>query len=148
MPGIVCAVRGGPDSLHTIKSAVQFASEASLPLYFVYVINLDFLSHTASSRTRTITQEMRQMGDFILLIAEEKALDLGVEAQGTVRQGNVGEEIIALCKDVGAEYVFMGQPKGLEEKDVFTQERILHLSQRIESESGAKVRFVKGEEDE
>lgn len=148
MPGIVCAVRGGPASLNTIHKAVDFASETNLPLYFVYVINLDFLSHTASSRTRTITQEMRQMGDFILLIAEEKALDLGLTAQGMVRQGSVGEEIIAVCKEVGADYLIMGKPKGLEEEDVFTHERILQLSQRIETESGAKVIFVKGEEDE
>jgi nucleotide-binding universal stress UspA family protein len=147
LPGIVCAVRGGPASLITINKVVKFASETAQPLYFVYVINLDFLSHTASSRVRTITQEMRQMGDFILVIAQEKALDLGVAAQGVVRQGAVGEEIIALCREIGADYLFMGQPRGQEGKDVFTQERMHQFIQMIEAESGAQVVIVKGDED-
>jgi nucleotide-binding universal stress UspA family protein len=148
LPGIVCAIRGGPASQVTIDQAVELASENTLPLYFLYVVNLDFLSHTASSRVRTITQEMRQMGDFILLTAQEKALSLGVIAKGVVRQGNVGEEIITMCREVSADYVVLGQPKGQEEEDIFTQERILKLSQRIETESGAKVVLVEGEKDE
>jgi nucleotide-binding universal stress UspA family protein len=148
LPGIVCAVRGGPDSLITIQQAVQLASETNLSLFFVYVINLDFLSHTASSRVRTISHEMHQMGDFILLIAEEKAATLGVEAQGMVRQGQVGEEIIALCHEVRADYVVLGEPKGKGEVDVFTHERMLHLKQKIETESGAKVILAKGGGDE
>jgi nucleotide-binding universal stress UspA family protein len=148
LPAIVCAIRGGPDSQITIDRAVNLASEHALPLYFLYVVNLDFLSHTASSRVRTITQEMRQMGDFILLTAQEKALALGVGAQGVVRQGNVEEEIIAMCREVDADYVVLGQPKGQEEDDIFTHERILNLSQRIETESGAKVVIVEGEGEE
>lgn len=148
MPGIVCAVRGGPASLVTIKKAVEFANEQSLPLIFVYVVNIEFLSYTASSRVRTITHEMRQMGDFILLIAEEKALDMGITAKGVVRQGKVGEEIIAVCREFGADYAIMGKPKGREERDIFTHERMYRLSQRIEAESGAKVILVQDEEDE
>lgn len=148
MPGIVCAIRGGPASLVTIEEAVEFASEKALPLYFVYIVNLDFLTHTASSRVRTITEEMREMGDFILLIAQEKSQALGVAAQGIVRQGIVGEEIIDVCKEIGADYVILGQPLGQEEKDVFTHDRIFLLSKRIEAESGAKVVLVKGEKDE
>ncbi len=148
MSGIVCAIRGGPASQITIDKAVALASEKNLPLYFLYVLNLDFLSHTASSRVRTITEEMRQMGDFILLIAQEKALSLGIAAQSMIRQGTVGEEIIAVCREVSASYVVLGQPLGQEEEDVFTPERILLFSQRIETECGARVVLIKDEPDE
>ena len=149
MPGIVCAVRGGPASRITINKAVELARETELPLYFIYVINLDFLSHTASSRVRTITQEMRQMGDFILLAAQERACILGIDAQGIVRQGVVEEEIIAICREVDADYVVLGQPLGRdEEEDTFAQERILEFSQQIEAESGARVVLVEGNKDE
>jgi nucleotide-binding universal stress UspA family protein len=112
------------------------------------VVNLDFLAYTASSRIRTITHEMRQMGDFILLNAQERANAKGVDAKGEVRQGNVGDEIITMCREIGADYVVLGQPLGQEEeKDVFTQERILKFSQRIEAESGARVVLVKENED-
>jgi nucleotide-binding universal stress UspA family protein len=132
--------------LNTIKQAVEFASKKKLPLFFVYVINLEFLSHTASSRVRTITHEMRQMGDFILLIAEERALDSGISAQGIVRQGSVTEEIIAMCREVDADYVVLGQPQGHEHGDVFTHERMQHLSQQIEIETGTQVIIVEGEQ--
>lgn len=148
MPGIVCAIRGGPASRTTIDKAIELASKTALPLYFIYVVNLDFLSHTASSRVRTINREMRQMGDFILLAAQERAQAKGVAAQGLVRQGTVGEEIIAICQEIGADHVVLGQPLGQEGEDIFTQERILEFSQRIETESGAQVVLVKVNADE
>lgn len=88
------------------------------------------------------------MGDFILLIAQEKALSLGIAAQSMIRQGTVGEEIIAVCREVSASYVVLGQPLGQEEEDVFTPERILLFSQRIETECGARVVLIKDEPDE
>jgi nucleotide-binding universal stress UspA family protein len=148
LSGIVCAIRGGPASRITITKAVDLASEVDLPLYFLYVVNLDFLSHTASSRVRTITQEMRQMGDFILLTAQERAHELGIPAQGLVRQGKVAEEIIGLCREFDVNYVVLGYPLGKKEEDVFTQERIMEFSRRIEIETGARVILVKGTVDE
>ena len=146
MSGIVCAIRGGPASRITINKALGLAKETSLPLYFLYVVNLDFLSHTASSRVQTITKEMRQMGDFILLIAKERAHAQEITAQGVVRQGTIGEEIIGLCQEIDADYVVLGQPQGQEEnEDVFTQARILDFSRRIETDSGARVVLVEGD---
>ena len=77
MSGIVCAVRGGPASQPTIQRAIALAKETGLPLFFLYVVNLDFLDSTTRSRTHTISKEMAQMGEFILLMAKSKA-----EAQG------------------------------------------------------------------
>jgi nucleotide-binding universal stress UspA family protein len=146
MSGIICAIRGGLASRTTINKAVELAGEHNLPLYFLYVLNLDFLAHTASSRVRTITDEMYQMGNFILLVAQEKALELGVEAEGVIRKGNVGEEIIYLCREIRADYVILGQPKGKEEQDIFTRERLLEFGQQIERESGADVILVEGDD--
>ncbi|MCB0240075.1 MAG: hypothetical protein KDH08_15830, partial [Anaerolineae bacterium] len=77
MSGIVCAVRGGPASQPTVSRSIALAAETGLPLYFLYVVNLEFLDHTASSRTHTISKEMAEMGEFILMAAQAKA-----EAQG------------------------------------------------------------------
>lgn len=148
MPGIVCAIRGGPASQITMDKAINLASTTGLPLFFLYVVNLDFLSHTASSRVQTISRELHQMGDFILLAAKERANALDIAAQSVIRKGSVGEEIIAICREVDADYVVLGQPLGEDEQDVFTQERILEFSQRIETESGAQVLFARGDEHE
>lgn len=142
MAGVVCAIRGGPGSRPTIHRAVELAGEYQLPLYFLYVVNLDFLARTTSSRTHSISEEMRQMGEFILLNATSTAESAGVPAEGIVRHGNVGEEIIKLSQEKEAEYVVLGRPQGEIEENVFDRQQITDFAERIEGETGAKVVFV------
>jgi len=145
MSGIVCAVRGGPDSLPTIKRAIELAKETDLPLVFLYIVNLEFLEHTASSRTHTISKEMAEMGEFILLMAQSRAEAQGIKAEGIIRQGHVAEEISELCHEVNASYLVIGQPKFEKEDNVFTQARHEEFIQRVEMQTGAKVVLPKDE---
>ena len=144
MPGIICAVRGGPDSQPTIEKAISLALEVEMPLYFLYIVNLDFLSHTQVSRVSTISEEMAEMGEFILLSAQEKAKKHGVDAEGVIRNGKVREEIVNLAVENGADYVVLGLPQGQEEKDIFAADRIRDFGDLIEEQSGAKVILVPG----
>jgi len=144
MAGIVCAVRGGPDSQLTIRRAISLAQETGLPLHFLYVVNLDFLTHTTSSRVRTISEEMRQMGEFILLAAQSKALVEGVTAERVIRQGNVGEEIVNLCRELAADYLVMGWPQIEQEESLFTHERLQAFIRETEERTGARVLLPEG----
>lgn len=139
MSGIVCAVRGGPASQPTVSRSIGLAKETGLPLFFLYVVNLEFLDHTASSRTFIISKEMAEMGEFILLTAQAKAEAQGVQAQGVVRNGVVAEEIAALCHEVDADYLVIGQPQYQSDDNLFTE--ILHREfiRRIETQTGARV---------
>lgn len=148
MPGIVCAIRGGPDSQPTINKSIQLALETDLPLYFLYVVNLDFLSHTSVSRTNFVSKEMQQMGDFILLTAQSRAADQGVSAESVVRHGKVGEEIIELCRELNADYTVLGLPRGQAEGNIFTSERLEKFIEWIKKESGAEVVLVEGRQDD
>ena len=139
MSGIVCAIRGGPDSQPTISQSIALAQETGQIIYFLYVVNLDFLSHTATSRTRVVQNEMQEMGEFILLTAQAQALDKGATAEIVVRQGQVSTEIIKLCRAIKANYVVLGRPRGQTDADVFTHERLDQFAQHIEQESHAKV---------
>ena len=144
MPGIICAVRGGPHSQPTIEKAIALAKELSLPLYFLYIVNLDFLTHTQSSRVSTISEELAEMGEFILLTAQEKASQMGVITEGVVRQGAVQEEIILLAQELEANYVVLGLPQGKNEADIFVIDRIKEFGDLIEQESGAVVILAEG----
>lgn len=139
MSGIVCAIRGGPDSDHTIEEAITLAKETGQHLIFLYVVNLDFLSHTSHSRVQTISKEMHQLGDFILLNAQARAEARNTQADTVVRHGNVGEEIIQLSREIDAEYVVLGEPSGQGERDTFTQERLHQFIEHIENAGGVKV---------
>jgi nucleotide-binding universal stress UspA family protein len=141
MPGIVCAVRGGPASRPTISRSIRLAQETGQTLYFLYVVNLDFLSHTTSSRVHTISQQMGQMGEFILLMAQDAATRQGVEARGVIRHGDVGEEIIGLCHELHADYLVLGRPRVEQEDAAFTEERLHQFVAQTEEQCGATVVF-------
>ena len=147
MSGIVCAIRGGPDSHPTISKAIEIAKEKNLPLNFLYIVNLDFLSHTISSRVHTLSKEMHQMGEFILLSAQALAAAQGVQAQGFVRHGNVGDTIVGLCHELDAEYLVLGYPHPTREESVFTQETLAQFTGHIEEQTGARVFLAGGSGD-
>ena len=148
MPGVVCAIRGGPASQETVNIALKLAREKALPLTFLYVVNIDFLSRTASSRVQLIIEELHQMGDFILLHAQESAQAQGIPASGVIRRGEVGEEIINLCQEIQADIVVLGRPQGQAGADVFDHQKLDVFSKMIESTSGARVMIVDGTGDE
>lgn len=145
MPGIVCAVRGGPASQATIAKAISLAQQTGLPLYFLYVVNLDFLSQTPTSRVHTISREMHQMGEFILLMAREAAAREGISAEGVVRHGSVGEEVIGLCHELEAGYLVLGKPRVEQEDAVFTRELLHQFVARTEEQTGATVILSEGD---
>ena len=142
--GIVCAVRGGPSSLYTIDRAVALAEETGLSLHLLYVVNLGFLTHTVTSRVRTISEEMHRMGESILLAAQSRAQAYGVRAQKVVRHGEVMTEISKLCHELNADYLVLGQPGGKDEGDVFTQAQQAQFREKIEKETGARVILSEG----
>ena len=139
MSGIICAIRGGPASQTTIDYTIQLAKETDQAVNFLYVINIDFLDRTESSRVQTISVEMEHMGEFILLLACDGANSQGVEAEGTVRHGSISDEIIQLASELEAKHVVIGSPRGDGDEDVFTQERLGSLRDKIEEETGAEV---------
>ena len=139
MSGIVCAIRGGPLSQPTIRKAIVTAKEHQIPIHFLYVVNLDFLEHTELSRTHVIQQEMREMGEFICLKAQIEARREGAQADISVREGNVTKEIIALCHELGADFLVLGRPHGERVSNVFNLERLGKFARMLEIETGAKV---------
>jgi nucleotide-binding universal stress UspA family protein len=132
MSGIVCAIRGGPASQPTIERAISLAKDTDLPLFFIYVVNLDFLTHTQSSRTHSIEKDLHHMGEFILLTVQSKAEAEGVLAEGIVRKGSVGEQIISAAKELEANYVVLGTPQGIHDADHFTQDRFYEFIRRTD----------------
>jgi nucleotide-binding universal stress UspA family protein len=145
MSGIVCAVRGGRASQPTIARAIALAQESGLRLYFLYVVNLDFLSQTETSRVHTISEEMREMGEFIVLMAQETSARQGIRAEGVVRHGIVGDELIGLCRELQADYLVLGKPRARREGAVFSMQELSAFTQRTERETGATVIFSEGD---
>jgi RNase H-fold protein (predicted Holliday junction resolvase) len=82
---------------------------------------------------------MEQMGEFILLMAQAKAEAQGVDARSVVRHGQVAEEIVTLCHEVGGAYLVIGRPRFQDEDYFFTAPQLAEFIQRIEERTGATV---------
>jgi len=141
MPGIVCAIRGGPMSQPTIDRSIALAGETGQTIYFLYVVNLDFLTHSSSSKTEHISKEMREMGEFILLDAQEQAQGQGVQAEGVIRDGDVIEQIIDFAQEREPDYIVLGRPESARENNLLSSERLDEVIQRIKEVVDAKVVF-------
>jgi nucleotide-binding universal stress UspA family protein len=142
MPGIISAIRGGPGSQPTIEKAIAFSKEKNLPLYFLYVVNLDFLVRTETSRTQFLSQEMHEMGEFILLLASSRAEQQNVPVKTFVRQGEFKDQLIQLCQELNADYVVMGRPKSRKDTALFTSQQLNDFVNLLEAETGASVILV------
>lgn len=144
MSGILCAIRGGPASQPTIALAIKTAKKYDLPIYFLYIVDLDFLASTSSARLQTISEEMVEMGEFILLATQTQAERAGVTAHGVVRHGEVSKEIVALGVEKDVDYVILGKPKE-EKTNVFTHDRLQSFAEMITEKTGADVLFAETE---
>ena len=141
MPGILCAIRGGPSSQPTIGRSIQIAQDTRETIYFLYVVNLDFLAHSSSSKTNHIAKELSEMGEFILLSAHEQAKAEGVLSEGVIREGQVVEEIINYCSEQSPLFVVLGRPEAEGEDNLLNTDRLRLFVDRIKEVSQAKVVF-------
>jgi len=147
MAGIVCAIRGGPLSRPTIDKAIQQALATQQEIHFLYVVNLDFLSGSLHSPIQVMTEEMLQMGEFILLATQQIAKDKNVVSHAVLRKGSVQEEIIIICQVIDADYVVLGKPHQAMEHNVFANNHINSFAQEVYDASGAQVIFADQEKE-
>ncbi len=143
MGGIVCAVRGGPASHSTIGKGIELAQKEQRPLTFLYVVNLDFLTRTAQSRVASLLEDMRQMGEMILLLAADSAAVAGIDAGQVVREGNVYAEIVTFCREVDADIVVVGEPLLQQKSAVFDNEQVEQLRLALQAACRARLVLVK-----
>jgi K+-sensing histidine kinase KdpD len=144
MSGILCAIRGGPSSQPTISASIRLAQEIKETIYFLYVVNLDFLTHTSSSKTNHISKEIEEMGEFILLSAQEQATSAGVDAECLIREGQVMDEIISCCEEKNSSYVILGRPLEEHEDNILTIEKLEAFAERLEQSCQAQVIYAPG----
>jgi nucleotide-binding universal stress UspA family protein len=88
MNRILCPTRGGEDSYKNQDKAIELAKERSWGLTFLYVSNVDFLLNLSSPMmVKSIQDDLDDMGEFLLTIAQERAEKQGVQADITLEHG-------------------------------------------------------------
>jgi nucleotide-binding universal stress UspA family protein len=134
MGKILCATRGGEASYRTQDKAIALAKERGDTLLFLYVADLHFLDKTAASIVVDVGNEVTKMGEFLLLMAQERAREAGVEASLITREGDVREQIKAAAVEEGVDLVVLGRPT--DETSRFKLEALWAFAAEIEEETG------------
>lgn len=135
---VVCAIRGGLDSQSTIAKAVDLAREKDLTIHFLYVISQEWLPDSDQGRSEDLSGHLRQMADAVLARAQALANSHGVDAQSSVRHGDVEQEIAKVCRGEQASYLVLNAPQA-KEGNVFTPKRLAEFAKELERDTGARV---------
>jgi nucleotide-binding universal stress UspA family protein len=137
MGKILCATRGGEASYRTQDKAIALAKERGDTLLFLYVADLHFLDKTAAPIVVDVGNEVIKMGEFLLLMATERAAEQGVAAEAICRKGEVREELKKAAREEGISLVVLGRPAGAE--SVFQWAEMEAFAAEIEEETGIPV---------
>lgn len=141
---IVCATRGGEGSLAVQVAAIDRAKATGKPLIFLFVTDPLSVSAYDEGLAEAVKAELNWMGETLLRVAQMRADSARVISEVRIRQGNVKEEIPRFLKEVGADLLFLGAPRGTT-ANVFGDDAIEQFGNQIERDSGIPVEIVRPE---
>ena len=111
MATILCATRGGEASIRTQEYAIAQAKERQADIVFFFVFDVKFLSHTgAPIMLNVAATELEHMGEFLLLMAKERAENAGVQASTLTKYGVFNEALIEAAEEIDAQLIILGSP--------------------------------------
>jgi nucleotide-binding universal stress UspA family protein len=134
---ILCPTRGGPASIYAQDKAITLAKERGDTLLFLYVVNLHFLDKLAAPIVVDVEDEVQQMGEFLLLMAKERAEEQGVKTRTLSRKGKVREEIKKVAQEENVSLILLGRPAG--EQSAFQLAEVKEFAAEIERETGIEA---------
>jgi hypothetical protein len=140
MGKILCATRGGEASYGTQDAAIALAREQGRALVFLYIVDLHFLDKVSAPLVVDVEGEMAKMGEFLLLMAKERAAEQGVVAETISRKGKVREVLKHLAHEEGISLVVLGRPAGTE--SAFELAGLRAFCAEIEAETGVETRII------
>jgi len=138
MTTILCPTRGGKESQPNQDFAIQLAKERSADVMFLYVSDLRLISRAGPPIVVDIEEEMAEVGDFLLSMAQERAEKSGVPARVSVRNGIFTEVLREVIRENEIKTVVLGGSH--ERTGVVSHERLQNLSGELGREMN--VEFI------
>lgn len=129
---ILCAVRGGRESRQTVTRAIDLALEARARLTFFHVMDAEFLEYATIGPLSVVYNELREMGEFAMLILCDRAQRRGVEnVDYIVREGNIRKQLKQIAIETRAEIMVIGRPTRSPGRNVFRSDDIEDFSAEL-----------------
>jgi hypothetical protein len=136
MTKILCAIRGGEASQRLQDIGIDLAKERGEEIVFLYVVNTQFLDTASAVLRESVTVEMEKLGEFLLLMAQERARKQNVAAGSIIRHGYLREEFKAAASAPDISTVLLGRPG---EEGLFSMEALETLAKEIEEKCQVQV---------
>jgi nucleotide-binding universal stress UspA family protein len=142
MGRILCATRGGEASHRTQDAAIALAKEQGDELIFLYVADYSFLNQTAAPLVVDVEARMVRMGEFLLLMAQERAAVQGISAQTVVREGRLRAELVGAAKELEVDLIVLGRSVNLHRQAIFDDTALAAFATSLQTITGAEVRIL------
>jgi nucleotide-binding universal stress UspA family protein len=142
MGRILCATRGGEASHRTQDAAIALAKEQGDELIFLYVADSSFLNQTAAPLVIDVESRLVKMGEFLLLIAQERAAAQGVSAQTIVREGRLRAEMVGAARELEVDLIVLGRPVDQHQQAIFDETALQAFATSLQAITGAEVRIL------
>lgn len=139
MGPIVCATRGGRACRCTQERAIALAKERGAKLIFLFVADPSFAGPMDDPLEAALTDELTRLGGALLHIARERARGQGVDAEATVRHGQVQQNIEEYVRQVQASTLVIGAPQTSSVPQVFNSEEMNDFATAIQQATGVEV---------
>jgi nucleotide-binding universal stress UspA family protein len=137
---ILCPTRGGEASVPNQERAIAIAKQRGCDLLFLYVSNIEFLGLTAVPKLIDFEAEMDEMGEFMLVMAQERAEAAGIRALTHVHRGNFNDVLVEAIHEYQISTVILGSSAG--DTGVITPEYIQKLAIEIGGMTGVEFIIV------
>jgi nucleotide-binding universal stress UspA family protein len=140
MGKILCATRGGEASRRTQDKVIAMAKEQGEELIFLYVVDIRFLNKTAAPIVVDVESEMGKMGEFLLLMAQERAANQDITATTICEKGNFRQQLIKVAQAEDVSLIVLGRPAG--DESVFQLSGLRAFATEVETETGIQTLIV------
>jgi len=142
MGRILCATRGGEASHRTQDAAIALAKEQGDELIFLYVADYSFLNQTAAPLVVDVEARMVRMGEFLLLMAQERAAVQGISAQTVVREGRLRAELVGAARELEVDLIVLGRSVNLHRQAIFDETALQAFATSLQAITGVEVRIL------
>ncbi|MCJ7703048.1 MAG: universal stress protein [Anaerolineales bacterium] len=140
MSKILCATRGGEASYPAQDAAIALAKEQGDELVFLYVADISFLNQMAAPMVIDVESSLEKLGQFQLVMAQERAAAQGIIAQTIVRKGKFRAELVVVAEEIGATLIAMGRSQGPDA--AFEDAALQAFAADLQTKTGVEVRIL------
>jgi nucleotide-binding universal stress UspA family protein len=135
---ILCPTRGGQASIPNQDRAIALTKELGADLIFLYVSDVHFLDHLRNPvAVEDVERQLDEIGEFVLVMAKERAEKAGLSAEAVVRRGSLSLAIDEVIRANDVTMVVLGS--GSQGTGITTPEYRRDLADYLVSEFGVEV---------